>query len=137
MFFLMIRRPPRSTRTDTLFPYTTLCRSQISQTLATRQDSIATALDNFGKTSADIAKAADAARQVAEKLDRVLSEAATTLQSTNRLVNGDAADAVHDAKGSMKQLNPTLELGRAACRARVCPYVYVSVVGGSLKKKKK
>src|SRR3546814_8217498 len=27
MCFLMIRRPPRSTRTDTLFPYTTLFRS--------------------------------------------------------------------------------------------------------------
>src|SRR3546814_5666636 len=26
-FFLMLRRPPRSTRTDTLFPYTTLFRS--------------------------------------------------------------------------------------------------------------
>src|SRR3546814_15233978 len=26
-FFLMKRRPPRSTRTDTLFPYTTLFRS--------------------------------------------------------------------------------------------------------------
>src|SRR3546814_11601703 len=25
----MIRRPPRSTRTDTLFPYTTLCRSDL------------------------------------------------------------------------------------------------------------
>src|SRR3546814_20828474 len=28
--FLMIRRPPRSTRTDTLFPYTTLFRSAIA-----------------------------------------------------------------------------------------------------------
>src|SRR3546814_19819651 len=27
IFFLMILRPPGSTRTDTLFPYTTLCRS--------------------------------------------------------------------------------------------------------------
>src|SRR3546814_17539811 len=27
IFFLMIRLPPRSTRTDTLFPYTTLFRS--------------------------------------------------------------------------------------------------------------
>src|SRR3546814_18081540 len=27
-FLLMIRRPPRSTRTDTLFPYTTLFRSE-------------------------------------------------------------------------------------------------------------
>src|SRR3546814_6331121 len=29
VFFLMIRRPPRSTRTDTLFPYTTLFRSTV------------------------------------------------------------------------------------------------------------
>src|SRR3546814_10547084 len=29
-FFLMIRRPPRSTRTDTLFPYTTLFRSNVN-----------------------------------------------------------------------------------------------------------
>src|SRR3546814_7529534 len=28
----MIRRPPRSTRTDTLFPYTTLCRSRSMKT---------------------------------------------------------------------------------------------------------
>src|SRR3546814_10530315 len=28
-FFLMIRRPPRSTRTDTLFPYATLFRSPL------------------------------------------------------------------------------------------------------------
>src|SRR3546814_19030423 len=35
-FFLMIRRPPGSTRTDTLFPYTTLFRSGIG-----RQEAIA------------------------------------------------------------------------------------------------
>src|SRR3546814_8350006 len=32
IFFLMIRRPPRSTRTDTLFPYTTLFRSNWTTT---------------------------------------------------------------------------------------------------------
>src|SRR3546814_5320783 len=32
-FFLMIRRPPRSTRTDTLFPYTTLFRSLLREML--------------------------------------------------------------------------------------------------------
>src|SRR3546814_15307367 len=31
IFFLMIRRPPRSTRTDTLFPYTTLFRSACTE----------------------------------------------------------------------------------------------------------
>src|SRR3546814_20442005 len=29
--FLILRRPSSATRTDTLFPYTTLCRSQIGQ----------------------------------------------------------------------------------------------------------
>src|SRR3546814_16613128 len=33
LFFLMIRLPPRSTRTDTLFPYTTLFRSFTTETL--------------------------------------------------------------------------------------------------------
>src|SRR3546814_16234264 len=28
LFFLIIRRPPRATRTDTLFPYTTLFRAE-------------------------------------------------------------------------------------------------------------
>src|SRR3546814_14282042 len=31
ILFLMIRRPPSSTRTDTLFPYTTLFRSQLAR----------------------------------------------------------------------------------------------------------
>src|SRR3546814_3101823 len=35
--FLMIRRPPRSTRTDTLFPYTTLFRSE-ALTVSTTSD---------------------------------------------------------------------------------------------------
>src|SRR3546814_11735761 len=34
-FFLMIRRSPRSTRTDTLFPYTTLFRSKTGWTTLT------------------------------------------------------------------------------------------------------
>src|SRR3546814_7392690 len=35
-FFLMIRRPPRSTRTDTIFPYTTLFRSTAPPSLAAK-----------------------------------------------------------------------------------------------------
>src|SRR3546814_1686500 len=44
-FFLMIRRPPRSTRTDTLFPYTTLFRSsKRPATSSGRQCSASTSL---------------------------------------------------------------------------------------------
>src|SRR3546814_1831952 len=41
LFFLMIRRPPRSTRTDTLFPYTTLFRSKIPEDDKTFQAALA------------------------------------------------------------------------------------------------
>src|SRR3546814_14709764 len=40
-FFLTIRRPPRSTRTDTLFPYTTLFRSVVIPVLTPKIDSTA------------------------------------------------------------------------------------------------
>src|SRR3546814_2525636 len=38
VFFLMIRRPPRSTRTDTLFPYTTLFRSGDNMSTASKDN---------------------------------------------------------------------------------------------------
>src|SRR3546814_13135438 len=41
-FFLMIRRPPRSTRTDTLFPYTTLFRSMLRLGLLAREAHVGT-----------------------------------------------------------------------------------------------
>src|SRR3546814_17760839 len=47
----MIRRPPRSTRTDTLFPYTTLFRSEDRHDLGGRADDIggiAAGDDDFG-----------------------------------------------------------------------------------------
>src|SRR3546814_10074028 len=42
-FFLMIRRPPRSTRTDTLFPYTTLFRTHMTiRTILVDDEKLAT-----------------------------------------------------------------------------------------------
>src|SRR3546814_13822828 len=55
-FFLMIRRPPRSTRTDTLFPYTTLFRSHrdlIPANLLVRDGHLAGVLDGGGFGPAD------------------------------------------------------------------------------------
>src|SRR3546814_17448917 len=57
--FLMIRRPPRSTRTDSLFPYTTLFRSperkwQISIVIQRR---VADAILQCDETAADRAPA--------------------------------------------------------------------------------
>src|SRR3546814_632303 len=53
VFFLMIRRPPRSTLTDTLFPYTTLFRSHSpkGQTIA---DAIITSYKKWERKPADL-----------------------------------------------------------------------------------
>src|SRR3546814_5829408 len=59
----MIPRPPRSTRTDTLFPYTTLFRSQPSGTTAVvdvqgdiTSESEEVLMDAYNKASSDATK---------------------------------------------------------------------------------
>src|SRR3546814_1205369 len=68
-FFLMMRRPPRSTRTDTLFPYTTLFRS------ASREGSCALPADR------SITRVATAAQSVIARSEEHTSE----LQSLMRI----------------------------------------------------
>src|SRR3546814_13021631 len=53
-FFLMIRRPPRSTRTDTLFPYTTLFRSKQAWRTAAEEDRTQAAVPDVLKIRAKI-----------------------------------------------------------------------------------
>src|SRR3546814_2380156 len=56
-FFLMLRRPPRSTRTDTLFPYTTLFRS--AWTSALPCEKLLAVLDEHGVPAGRIFTAPD------------------------------------------------------------------------------
>src|SRR3546814_15317770 len=101
----MIRRPPRSTRTDTLFPYTTLFRSG-QQALAELGHLLAV-LQHDG-VLADQVDAADVAVQV--DADARPVEAGGDLLDVGRL-DGAGIALDHDA-----------ELGRASCRERVCQY---------------
>src|SRR3546814_6343512 len=48
--FLMIRRPPRSTRTDTLFPYTTLFRSACGERAGARGSAVSAVKPFPGRT---------------------------------------------------------------------------------------
>src|SRR3546814_9331559 len=57
----MIRRPPRSTRTDTLFPYTTLFRSRVGSRLAEAGDR---AVDEAGMALLQVVVAEPVAREV-------------------------------------------------------------------------
>src|SRR3546814_14044889 len=47
----MIRRPPRSTRTDTLFPYTTLFRSKLARRAAAELDEVEIAPSRLARIS--------------------------------------------------------------------------------------
>src|SRR3546814_6716929 len=53
-FFLMLQRPPRSTRTDTLFPYTTLFRSIDGSTTSCRNASTAAFSASFNPSVANL-----------------------------------------------------------------------------------
>src|SRR3546814_12475322 len=92
-FFLMIRRPPRSTRTDTLFPYTTLFRSARVHPLGLRQHGHAQPSPlhfgnqrvelQFGDAGADAAVDAVTERQVAPRILAVEDRKSTRLNSSH------------------------------------------------------
>src|SRR6056297_2094538 len=74
-FFLMLRRPPRSTRTDTLFPYTTLFRSLYAQH---QHASVATGRDERVAHLQGVEEAAALGAQVdagdVTRIDRLVEE---------------------------------------------------------------
>src|SRR3546814_1537070 len=75
----MIRRPPRSTRTDTLFPYTTLFRSLVAADrlpipLAVQRDGVLAR--EAGHVDVGVGAAGNAEVRGAPAVDRVIDEAA-------------------------------------------------------------
>src|SRR3546814_4851663 len=78
----MIRRPPRSTRTDTLFPYTTLFRSQ--RLAGARRADQQTALRDLAAEALELLR-------VAQELDDLL-QLLLGLVYAGDVVEGDATD---------------------------------------------
>src|SRR3546814_1340740 len=63
-FFFMIRRPPRSTRTDTLFPYTTLFRSSSTSRVPNKESRMAVKKKTEKQTSSWIGEVEKYSRQI-------------------------------------------------------------------------
>src|SRR3546814_17328798 len=109
--FLMIRRPPRSTRTDTLFPYTTLFRSlgrfNVDNLLAALG-----ALVSRGVSLIDAAAALEQANTVPGRIEGFRGGKAKPLV---------VVDYAHTPEALRQVLRA--EIGRASCRERVCQYV--------------
>src|SRR3546814_20693632 len=124
----MIRRPPRSTRTDTLFPYTTLFRSadaRRAQSPGLRQGGAAARWIYNGKCRDAVI--VPVVTQIARLTDRVAKpvciEGADEIV-WSRSVQGCGTSAV-PTRGVMhkKTGRLTRKIGRPSCRARVCRYV--------------
>src|SRR3546814_21115771 len=108
----MIRRPPRSTRTDTLFPYTTLFRSA------------------FAVGARDVEGAREVVLRVAEA-GAEFGDAVEAKDVAARRQRGKAVELGLDGgvagmgvvgHGDSAFDSPS-PIGRASCRERVCQYV--------------
>src|SRR3546814_15659461 len=107
----MRRRPPRSTRTDTLFPYTTLFRSlrlQNEVLLQEMKHRVANSLQIIASILMLKARAVSS------------DETRFHLQDAHQRVMSVAAVQQHlDMSDGIDQIE---EIGRASCRERACQY---------------
>src|SRR3546814_12153448 len=123
----MIRRPPRSTRTDTLFPYTTLFRSlswvlDHGDALATPREApefIASKLAVCGSRPAVPIEAAG------EGEDRAVGLSADQTLSWTSTVRTDKSRRVTIRLWDGKEMATVIDdqIGRASCREGGCKYV--------------
>src|SRR3546814_13877079 len=99
----MIRRPPRSTRTDTLFPYTTLFRSDIHQSL----------LDRINLAALETMTRDQIHREIGELVHEQLSNRKHALNSSERR---QLVDDILDELLGLGPLEPLLKEDRKSTR---------------------
>src|SRR3546814_14717677 len=149
----MIRRPPRSTRTDTLFPYTTLFRSPPRsstgrsrwcgtrpRTVCTRRRAFSPGVFPEGQDWPDGRhwKVAALGRCGLSKQGKLMPEGRNRPGSLQADQVQPFLIASSGIRGRLLRLegvcDPILarhdypEIGSAPCRERVCQYVWISVV---------
>src|SRR3546814_13142410 len=117
----MIRRPPRSTRTDTLFPYTTLFRSigithglapveRIRLLLARRRPGDDSPLPRV-KAPVELQPLLHTIQQLLERLQGAIVRERRFTDS-----------AAHELRTPLTGIKTHIqEIGRPSCRERVCP----------------
>src|SRR3546814_12912921 len=121
----MIRRPPRTTRTDTLFPYTTLFRSPSD--LASL---ILTLTSNVGAGDDAVARSLVGTGQTLSPDDAVSLEGQTRIRRDNERMDDETTAATLAAAMDRELASPitvspgadVLEIGRASSRERGCQY---------------
>src|SRR3546814_13839981 len=123
----MIRRPPRSTRTDTLFPYTTLFRSVAVQAVAR---SLARARRAGAVAAGDLRAGGAVLHDERRQARHVHPAGAADAGAGGGAVPGRPDRPPRSAPGAV-------QIGSASCRERVCQYVLISLVSVTCKTKQK
>src|SRR3546814_13422616 len=123
----MIRRPPRSTRTDTLFPYTTLFRSLwlVSKTVSDklRAHLLSQGIDGIPANNTAVFNVLqDHGMLQPNPEGKAIWKATVTSESgwSNTFTFLRVAPALIWESGERPD---PFEIGRASCRERVCQYV--------------
>src|SRR3546814_20335400 len=117
----MIRRPPRSTRTDTLFPYTTLFRSIVDEKGKVVDGDQIMALIGSSWAKAGMLRRNGLVATVMSNL------------GLERFLKGEGIDLVRTKVGDRYVLEQ-MQNGRASCREREYQYVELWVARGTIKK---
>src|SRR3546814_4684050 len=117
LFFLMIRRPPRSTRTDTLFPYTTLFRSVFAGD-ELRKDGATRPTGFFAPTTPESRKAGSESRNPVrcEQQTSFSLSGETTMQLTSRFAS---RSPVLRSERPLSDVQLRAEIGRSHVRTPV------------------
>src|SRR3546814_11922488 len=123
VFFLRIRRPPRSTRTDTLFPYTTLFRS-VFRAASIKTAEAAKVIENAQRdiNIAFMNEIAQIFGKIGLSVHDVL-DAANTKWNFLRFAPGLVGGHCIGVDPSYLSYKAQQQIGRATCRERVCPTV--------------
>src|SRR3546814_20056952 len=120
LVFLIIRRPPRSTRTDTLFPYTTLFRSELDPGMP-RRHAVGVLVDALDQDPGE--------QEVGKHDDPPVAQLRRVLQPRLDEREGDAgigrlgpaeAHPFPQHAGDLGDVG--VEIGRASCRVSGCQY---------------
>src|SRR3546814_11612405 len=135
----MIRRPPRSTRTDTLFPYPTLFRSDGQGLALLRKSGIEVAFVTARNSAAAAHRARDLGVRscvgVGDKLacvERLAAELGIGMEQVSFM--GDDLPDIRLMR-AVRLAVPPATIGSATCRASVLPYEDISVGTGTIRNK--
>src|SRR3546814_17841932 len=117
----MIRRPPRSTRTDTLFPYTTLFRSDVLAVW--KLDRLSRSLKDLLLILDRVEKAGAGFRSLTENIDSTTASGRMMMQMLGSFAEFERAMVRERTQAGLRSARAQGQIGRASCRERVCQYV--------------